>query len=510
VSGPGPKSKPCSVAIDRLAYRVLCLGAKTPTTLAQTLRLRTHSPIILRSQIYNSRLRDRAHGTVTTHAHNMVIDQTEDLVAPMDAGPANKVWFVDVVTRYGQGNEHSVPVHVALEQCTEVLNAKYIAVVDQNCPCFTGTKKWLRVIHNSRNATIHDLAHLVKQKHYNLAVDELKTKLSTLFELWSRTRSLLKEITKNASYVIIYLDHATQAQILAVLLSVASLAATRNKTIVWFHFHRHDRLATAARFARSLLNIFPAKVLGTAYTSEIAAENRKYGTRVDILPHPLNPALNALACNPKSTNNKNKINVHRPQHNKLVCWLFLTRPEQGLELLPSIISHTSAKAFQHKFIKCFVRELAVANIKDTVELELVRLPYLSEEEYQLYFNQCEVILLPYSAHLFGGMMSGAFTEAVAKSKIPIVSDGTVMAAQLRRFQLGDLVMDFTNGFSWTLINEIRKDNSIRARLNSMAESYIREHDAFGCAQSLYTSLKKIDPTMPLSEPKRVSEPRARW
>src|SRR6516162_753157 len=99
-----------------------------------------------------------------------------------------KVWFVDVVTHCGPGCEHSVPVHVALEQCAEILNAKYIAVVDQNCPLFRGTEKWLRVIHNPRNPTLHDIAQLAKQRQYYPAVAEIKTKLSALCELWIRTR----------------------------------------------------------------------------------------------------------------------------------------------------------------------------------------------------------------------------------------------------------------------------------------------------------------------------------
>ena len=36
-----------------------------------------------------------------------------------------------------------------------------------------------------------------------------------------------------------------------------------------------------------------------------------------------------------------------------------------------------------------------------------------------------------------------------------------MARELKRFELGDLVMDFGNKFSWTVINEIRKNISVR-------------------------------------------------
>lgn len=407
-----------------------------------------------------------------------------------------KVWFVDVVTHYGPGCEHSVPVHVALEECAEILNAKYIAVVDQTCPPSVGTEKWLRVLHNSRNPTLYEIVQLAKHMHYHLAFGEIKTKLRTLYELWIRTRSLLKDINNNSTCNIIYLDFANPVQILAVWLSVFSLAPARNKTIVWIHFHRQDR--KIGRFLRFLFDSFPIKAWSTAYTTEIAEEHRKHGWVVDTLPHPLNPALKAFACNHEATN---RPSIFRERTDKMVCWLFITRSEQGLELLPRLITHNSAENFPKRFIKCFVSEKS--DIKGHAEIELVALPYLSEEDYKLYFNECEIVLLPYNAHSFSGMMSGVFMEAIATSKVPIVSDGTVMARELRRFGLRDLVVDFNNGFSWTLINEIREDNSIRARLNLMTKSYVREHDAFACAQSLYKGLKKITSKMPLSEPRRA-------
>jgi hypothetical protein len=78
-----------------------------------------------------------------------------------------------------------------------------------------------------------------------------------------------------------------------------------------------------------------------------------------------------------------------------------------------------------------------------------------------------------------------------------------MASELRRFKLEDLVLDFSNKFSWTLINEIRRDGNIRARLNLMAESYNRDHDTVAYAQSIYKNLKQIDSKMTLAEPKRA-------
>lgn len=64
-------------------------------------------------------------------------------------------------------------------------------------------------------------------------------------------------------------------------------------------------------------------------------------------------------------------------------------------------------------------------------------------------------------------------------------------------------MDFTNEFSWTLINEIRGDPGIRARIDLMAETYAKEHDAFACSQFIYSGLKEIDSKIALTEPKRT-------
>jgi glycosyltransferase involved in cell wall biosynthesis len=178
----------------------------------------------------------------------------------------------------------------------------------------------------------------------------------------------------------------------------------------------------------------------------------------------------------------------------------VTRPEQGLDLVPNLIGHKSTRHFPKKFIKCFVSEWA--NIKGNDDVELVRLPY-GGDDYHLLFDECDVVLLPYNARSFGDAMSMVFIEAVATCKIPIVSDGTVMARELRRFKLGNLVLDFSNKFSWTLINEIREDIGIRARLNLMAECYSREHDAFAYAEALYQNLKQRNSIRGLIEPKRT-------
>jgi hypothetical protein len=313
-------------------------------------------------------------------------------------------------------------------------------------------------------------------------------------DLSMRLRSLIKNIDNNANSIIIYLDFANPLQMIAIWLSVSSLLDTRNKTIVWTHFHKASgwQDTKIGRIARCVFGILPLKTWRTTFTTELAAENRKYGWNVDLLPLPLDPEF---ALDNKSITQKN---VFSGQSDRLICWLLVRGPAHGLDLVQRMIDHKSTSNFPKNFIKCFVSENA--NVQENDNIEIVRLPFGSAD-YHLRFNECDIVLLPYNAHLFRGAMSMVFIEAVATGKIPIVSDGTAMARELKRFELGDLVIDFGNEFSWTVINKIRANVRVRERLNLMAECYARQHDTFGYAESLYKGLKQRYPKIGLTEPK---------
>jgi hypothetical protein len=408
-----------------------------------------------------------------------------------------KVYFVDIITEYGPG--HFIAQHVTLERCAEILNANYIAVVDQDCPPFTSREKLLRVLDNSRNPNLHGLTQLAKRKQLYRVATELKTQLSSFIGLSFRIRSVLKNTDNNATSILIYLDLANPLQMIAVWLSVSSLVDTRDKTIVWTHFHRATgwQETRVGQIARRLINTLPIKTWNTTFTNEISAEYRKYGWNLDVLPVPLPPSLNRCDYNRKAID---EISAGGKKYDRLICWLLVTRREQGLDLLQKMIDHESTVNLPKKFIKCFVSEKV--NIQENDNVELVRLPF-GLKDYYLRFNECDVVLLPYSADSYNCALSMVFVEAVATYKIPIVSDGTVMASELKRFNLGGLVLDFDNEFSWTKINEIRENVSFRERLNLMAACYARNHDTFAYAESLYKYLKQRDPKIALAEPKRL-------
>ena len=98
--------------------------------------------------------------TDRTGARQMVIPNFKEF----DKNELGKVWFVDVITEYGVG--HFVPVHMTVEQCAEILNANYIAVVDKDCPVSIGTEKWLRVLRNPTGLHLHQFGQLAKERRF--------------------------------------------------------------------------------------------------------------------------------------------------------------------------------------------------------------------------------------------------------------------------------------------------------------------------------------------------------
>src|SRR5262249_52558291 len=200
----------------------------------------------------------------------------------------------------------------------------------------------------------------VTQRQLYRAVLEIKTQIISFIELSIRIRSLLSHLDNDADSIVIYLDLATPLQIIAIWLSVASLRDKRNKSILWTHFHRFSRWSETklGRVTRFLFNIYPVRTWKTTFTNELAAEFRGYGWEIDVLPLPINPALSEVGS-PKS----------REKSARLICWLLITRPEQGRDLLPNMIGHKSASTFPKHFIKCFISEWA-NNIQESDDIEL--------------------------------------------------------------------------------------------------------------------------------------------
>jgi hypothetical protein len=117
---------------------------------------------------------------------------------------------------------------------------------------------------------------------------------------------------------------------------------------------------------------------------------------------------------------------------------------------------------------------------------------LDAERFVSLLHTCNIVLLPY----FGGegeayklSSSGIFVDAVTAGLLPLVTKDTWMEYELNRFNLNELVVDwskYTNPFDLcALINRLICAKNTMRKLDDMRHSYATFHTPNGFLKALY-------------------------
>lgn len=117
---------------------------------------------------------------------------------------------------------------------------------------------------------------------------------------------------------------------------------------------------------------------------------------------------------------------------------------------------------------------------------------LSEIDFIGKLQSCNIAMLPY----FGGnnqqyhlSSSGIFVDCIAAGVLPIVSPGTWMETELKRFYLEELIVDWDQYNNLddlvTLIRKLLSSENIIKKLNQMRADYCNFHSPTGFLNSLY-------------------------
>jgi len=101
---------------------------------------------------------------------------------------------------------------------------------------------------------------------------------------------------------------------------------------------------------------------------------------------------------------------------------------------------------------------------------------LTMDQYAQTLGRADIILLPYDPIVYEEATSGIFVESIVAGKIPLVSGSTWMAFELERFNLKELILDWTEDALFTRLLQIARSASVRDRLASMRREYGRFHN----------------------------------
>ena len=96
---------------------------------------------------------------------------------------------------------------------------------------------------------------------------------------------------------------------------------------------------------------------------------------------------------------------------------------------------------------------------------------IAREEYVHWMNRAGLVLLPYSSNNYAFRTSGIFVEAVSMGAIPVVSQQTWMAYELKKFDLDELAIDWNQEKLIDLLRAIRSNDRVLAKLEQMSAFY---------------------------------------
>ncbi|MCH9609800.1 MAG: hypothetical protein S4CHLAM45_01920 [Chlamydiales bacterium] len=166
--------------------------------------------------------------------------------------------------------------------------------------------------------------------------------------------------------------------------------------------------------------------------------------------------------------------VYGKESESLICWWpGPPRKEKGLEIIRKIAP------IRGRFKLALSKE---AGIECDYPLE----PELSHVDYRSWMEKSRIILLPYDRSTYQSGTSGIFVEAVVGGKLPLVSDGSWLAQELRRFNLESLIVDWDDSDFFLRVEEKLHDETIQTHLKNMQRAYA----SFHCCETYGKELKK--------------------
>ena len=175
--------------------------------------------------------------------------------------------------------------------------------------------------------------------------------------------------------------------------------------------------------------------------------------------------------------------ARRPElDGRLVCWLpGRAIPEKGLAHVAALAAQSGPEASRLSLVVSASARLAgrpdgpaILHVPDV----------LPRAEYEGWLQAADVVLLPYLPELYGERTSGGFAEAIGAGKLPVVTDGTWMAHELRRYDLPELILDWAAPDLAGQLLRLAGDPTVRARLDQMRADYQRFHSLAGYSQTL--------------------------
>lgn len=288
--------------------------------------------------------------------------------------------------------------------------------------------------------------------------------------------------------VIYFVDFFTVSHLLPLVLAMSRIL--RHNTSLWLVYRMdvaYRRTAPLYRWmTRYLQRIMPDHALVTLTDSDLLriSISHMLGTPIQTLPipHAVGWDIDAL-WTPQPIQ-------HARSRGQQVGWLpGIARTDKGVDVLHKLTRWVGDSA-----VTFALAASASAGLQATQGgCKVIAVPNeLSQQEYGSWLSSCDFVILPYVAQEYAERTSGPFVEAVAAGKPPLVTDGTWMAHELRRFDLEGYIVDFESNDPFLQIHTCLSDITLRSKLAQMQIAYTQHHSVANFAaeiERIYIEMK---------------------
>ncbi|MFA6502208.1 MAG: glycosyltransferase [Parachlamydiales bacterium] len=351
------------------------------------------------------------------------------------------ITFYSIIVSLKNELGHFFEYNHSLTKAIELNGWKHIKVIPKSCSLSDLDDSWQK--------TINEINHKNKFKNINNVVPFIKN---------------VKKIKKDKEAVLFIEDF----NLIVLLLLLFAVLWVRPKCQLWL-FHRFEYKITFLKGkAYKLIHYFFEKILdkkNVKYLTDsdlIAKLNGEYYIRkfnVFPIPHTNNFVI-------PSNDSRKKTELEK----KLFWWPGgLIRKEKGLDVIQKIAKLLK----QQDNINIVLAEAAHEFVRNE---NFVYIPtYLTREGYLEWMGKSDLILLPYVGESYQYKTSGIFVESICFGNIPVVSDNTWMAHELKKFNLDELVLNWEDNSIIEKLRTITLNNFIREKLDFMRKFYEKFH-----------------------------------
>ena len=319
-----------------------------------------------------------------------------------------------------------------------------------------------------------------------------ENKLIKLFRMILISLELAKSIHKylnkillmvnNCSPTIIFIDSFKPSELLAFVISLFFLRS--HKITVWL-LYRHDdyQKVLIGNFYKVMNALITKKITNNNFVLLTDSEKLQsslssyFKYQVSVVPIPHTPTVE-YSKDIEIKNNKDDLSI-------LAWWCGNPNPEKGLKVIQRLVTLSDPVAKNlHLFIST---EAYLPEIKSNIQITYLP-AYLTREEYLQQLSEIDILLLPYDSKIYKERTSGIFVEGICAGKIPFVTKDTWMATELIKYDLSELIVDWSEDNVIESICKLARNSNIENKIVQMRDRYLKFHSVISyaeCIQRIY-------------------------